>query len=86
MYNLLNSAIFGPLFLILLFALCVVLVVGVKVVFYNLKNHFVKPVVVEQEVVKRKKPRTRNKKPKTPERSIEINPNEIDKIYVKKVS
>ena len=86
MYNLLNSAVFGPLFLILLFALCTILVVGVKVVFYNLKTLFIQPVVVEQEVVKRKKPRPRKPKPKTPERSIEINPNEIDKIYVKKVS
>ncbi|MBR5192567.1 MAG: hypothetical protein IKW33_04070 [Clostridia bacterium] len=86
MLNLLSSAVFGPLFLILLFAFCTILVIGAKVVFLCVKNYFAKPVPKEKPKPKRRKPRTIKPKSTIPNRSIEINPDEIDKIYVKKVS
>ena len=85
MFNLLSSAVFGPLFLVLLFVFCALLVIGAKVVYLAIKKYFEKPVAVSKPPKKRKA-RTIKPKSTSPVRSIEINPDEIDKIYVKKVS
>ncbi len=74
------SYVFGPLILIALYALCFFLVVGIKVCIY-----FIKPTKIEP---KKEPPATKppvKRKPKTV-KSIEIDPDYIDKIYVKKSS
>ena len=70
------SFILGPIILCVVFALCFFLVVGIKTFIYLLKpiNDIVKPA-------KKRVP----KKPK-PVKSIEIDPDFIDRIYVKKSS
>ena len=74
-----------------LFALCFLVVVGFKVVILAIKDRFSKPKPIEQpaEQVKSPEPKKRKRKPKTtskPIRSIEIDPDQIDRIYVKKIS
>lgn len=85
----LNSFLLGLVFSLSLFAFCLILVVGAKTVINALKIRFVKPT--EEPLPTPKKPRKPRKKSvcnKTvvPFRSIEINPEEIDRIYVKKSS
>ena len=72
----------GLLFLMLLFVLSVILVVGVKFTSLWLKKLF--PSSSKQEIVA-PKPVKKRKKAK-PIKSIEIDPDEVDRIYVKKVS
>ncbi len=69
----LNSFLAGLISLIVLFFLCLVLVVGVKSVYLRF---FYKPK--PKPIVKQK--------PKKSIKSVTINPDEIDRIYVKKVS
>ena len=72
------SYILGPVFILLFFFAVIVTVCGIK---YILSFLFPQKKVIEE-----KKPRkVVVKKPKTI-RSIEINPEEIDKIYVRKSS
>lgn len=83
---LLSSALEGLFGTIALFIISCILVVGSKVIFLKLKSILPKkqpplePVTPAKQTVK--KPR---KKPATI-RSIEIDPAEIDRIYVKKIS
>ena len=82
MNNIPVSLFLGPLFLVLFFILCLVLVAGIKLLYYYFKPS---PEKLKPESPKPKKPKTVKEPPK-PIRSIEINPDEIDKIYVKKAS
>ncbi|MBQ3116041.1 MAG: hypothetical protein IJC07_03325 [Clostridia bacterium] len=75
----------GLFYVCLLFSLCVLLVVGVKLIYSHVKSIFAPPSAIpikQPTAVKSTKPK---RKPKT-FRSIEINPEEVDRIYVKKVS
>ena len=85
----LNSFLLGLVFSLSLFAFCLFLVVGAKTVINALKIRFIKPT--EEPLPTPKKPqkprkKTVRKKTVVPFRSIEINPEEIDRIYVKKSS
>ena len=75
------SYVFGPLILIALYCLCFFLVVGIKVCIYFIKPDKIEPKKVESSTVKPPVKR----KPKTV-KCIEIDPDYIDKIYVKKSS
>lgn len=73
----------GLFFTILLFILSFVLVLGIKSGYSALKKFFPeKPQTTPQQQPPNKKP----SKPKPPQvvRTIEIDPNQVDKIYVKK--
>ena len=72
-----ETALFGITFLILFFALSVVLVVGTKYIIF-----FLKAMLSSHEPKKPQKQKRQRKKV----RSIEINPDEVDRIYVKKAS
>lgn len=71
----------GFLYSLLAFIISFILVVGIKAIFIAVKSRFIKKPPVASVTVKRKK-----RKPPTAIRSIEINPEEIDRIYVKKSS
>ena len=67
------------------FLLSLILVVGYKTIeFYIKERFFIKPVEVQQPTASIK--RKRKRKAPTPIRSIEIDPQEIDRIYVKKAN
>ena len=77
------SFIFGPIILCLLYAFCFFLVVGVKVVIYFFKvpkNNVEKPKPTSVS------PRKIPERPRKSVKSIEIDPDFIDRIYVKKSS
>ena len=78
------SVFLGPLFMAAFFVIILVMVAGVKLLLF----YFVKDKNVSEKIIRR--PRKRKPKPITPTdepvRSIEIDPEKIDKIYVKKVS
>lgn len=85
MNNIPSSLFLGPVFLIALFLLCVIAVAGIKILYFYVKRS---PIKLKPEKPKKAKPRI-IAKPFQPEkvvRSIEINPDEVDRIYVKKVS
>lgn len=85
----LNSFLLGLVFSLSLFAFCLILVVGAKTVINAFKIRFVKPTEEPLPTPKKpRKPRKKSVRNKTvvPFRSIEINPEEIDRIYVKKSS
>ena len=78
------SYVAGPFFLIILFALCVFLVVGIKTVVNAVRTQFKKPEPEkEQKPAPPKRGRPRTGKPKKL-RSIEIDPEQVDRIYVRK--
>ena len=83
--NILLVPIFtGFLLIAFLFALSLFIVVGAKYVYYWLCQAFGKQTAVCQK----QPPSTPKAPPKKrkPIRSIEINPDEVDRIYVKKIS
>ena len=99
MNNLLSSLLPGLGLLILLFAACFIAVVGVKTVFFSVKDIVAryksaeKPAEKSAEPIKPTPKQTQTAKRRVykrriprPERSIEINPNEIDRIYVRRSS
>ena len=71
-----------------LFLLCFVSVVGVKTAINALKDLFPKPVApIKPQTNNVKKTVNRTKRrATTPIRSIEIDPEQVDRIYVKKIS
>ena len=75
----LPSFVIAPLLLLCLFFLCFIFVVGSKIIWIHFFAKFFPKKLL------RKKHKKYKRKPKI-ERSIEINPDEIDKIYVKKIS
>lgn len=99
MNNILSSFLPGLGLLILLFATCFIAVVGVKTVFFSVKDIVaryksaetpakksaepIKPTPKQTQTAKR---RVYKRRIPRPERSIEINPNEIDRIYVRRSS
>ncbi len=92
MYNLIMtpaepSAFLGFIFLAMFFALSVILAVGAKVVLAALKKFLneKEPTPAPPPPQPVQKPRRKRASPK-PIRSIEINPEEVDRIYVKKIS
>ena len=74
------SYLLGPLFLICFFLTSLIAVVGIKTILYALRIKFFpkKHVDIPVKQEKTKKPRV--------VKSVEINPDEVDKIYVKRVS
>ena len=74
----LSSFLVGLFFVLLTFLFCAVLVVGIKVFALLFK-----PSKPKLEVKKSENTPPRKRKPI---RSIEINPDQIDRIYVKKIS
>ncbi len=77
--NSITSAFLGFIFTVLLFAICLIFVVGVKCVIMAIKSKAVTndtPAQIEKpQNIKPKKPRLK---------SIKIDPDEIDRIYVRK--
>ena len=81
----------GLLSLFSLFALSVLIVLGAKIIYLHIKQYFPKehaspvaPTIKKQTQTNRKRtPRTIKS---VPVRTIEIDPNEVDRIYVKKSS
>ncbi len=76
------SVFLGPLFLFVLFIVCTVIVAGIKILYLYFKRE---PIKLKPAAKRAKKPAI-TPPPAKPIRSIEINPDEVDKIYVKKVS
>ena len=74
------SVIKGLLSLAVLYAVCLALVIGVKTLKLTLKTTFATP----PEKPPQEKPKTPRKR--KPVKSISIDPAEVDRIYVKKVS
>ncbi len=68
-----------------LFILCFLVVVGAKMVTLSFKEKFIhkSPPQPKATVIKRQK---RTPSPPKPVRSIEIDPEQVDRIYVKKIS
>ena len=75
----LSSFLIGLFFVLLTFLFCAVLVVGIKVFALLFKPS--KEKLEDKKGSEKAPPRKRK-----PIRSIEINPDQIDRIYVKKVS
>lgn len=76
-----KSYIYGPLILLTVFLFILVLSLGVKALYLTAKTYYLqknqpKPKIKRKTVPKPSKPSTI--------RSIEINPEEIDRIYVKR--
>ena len=82
MNNIPVSLFLGPIFLILLFFICLIIVAGIKILYFYFKHT---PVNLKPKLRKPKKV-SAPAEIRKPVRSIEINPDEVDKIYVKKVS
>ena len=86
MNNILSSFITGFLSTAFLFAISVILVLGVKALYLAIKDFFAQKTPPETEIKKPPAPRRKRRKTPAPQRSIEIDPSEIDRIYVKKSS
>ena len=84
MSNAIFSAFIGLIFLCLTFCLCFFTVIGVKYAWICFKSRHDKSRNTEQETEQVKKVKT--KRTYKPIKSIEINPEEVDRIYVKKSS
>lgn len=83
--NYITASVFlGPLFLIAFFLACTVIVAGIKIIYLYFKRT---PVKFSHRIKRTKKSvQAPPPAPAKPIRSIEINPDEVDKIYVKKIS
>lgn len=89
------SYVAGPFFLLILFALCVITVVGAKALYKSVKDKFAKPE--EKPRLAAPAPQKRRRRSSSapafakrvtaakPVRSIEIDPEQVDRIYVKKI-
>ena len=77
------SVFFGLFFLALFFIVCFFLVLGVKFAFNQVLESFFKKQPQKKSVSTPKKVEVKSKTPRTV-RSIEINPEEVDRIYVRK--
>ena len=76
----------GFIYTATLFLLCLVFVVGVKAIIVSVRLKLNKHETPKQASKPIEKPKKQPPKPIKPIRSIEINPEEIDRIYVKKSS
>lgn len=81
------SYVSGPLLLAALFAVCCFVTVGAKTLYAALKKRFYKKAVPppEPKPVEKPKASVREKRSRTV-KSIEINPDDVDRIYVRKTS
>ena len=81
------SFFIGFLFTALLLVISALLVFGAKTLYFSIKARFPEKKEVPSPPVSEKKetPPVKKRAPRTI-RSIEINPDEIDRIYVKKIS
>lgn len=77
------SLFLGPLFLIALFIACTIAVAGIKILYLYFKRE---PIKLKPAKKAKNPAPIPPPAPYKPIRSIEINPDEVDKIYVKKVS
>ena len=85
MENAFTSFLLGLTCTLVLFILCYVVVVGIKYIYLSLGNFYKKPTPKNVNAVhKPNQKRQQPKKSNAPIRSIEIDPEQIDKIYVKK--
>ena len=86
--NTVTSAILGFLFTIALFFICFFSVVGFKAVRIYITNLFNKQqnITPNPKTKTTKKPKQKPTPSSSPVKSIEINPDEIDRIYVRKTS
>ncbi|MBQ6728420.1 MAG: hypothetical protein IJQ87_05700 [Clostridia bacterium] len=75
-----SSLFLGPLCLIGFFLISTVLVAGIKLLYLYFKREPIK------FIPKKRKAPANKPQPVKAVKSIEINPDEVDKIYVKKVS
>jgi hypothetical protein len=82
-YLLCHSAFLGFTVTLALFVLCFVVVIGIKAIIYYVQSLF--PEKREKISAPKRQRKVRAKTVK-PIKSIEINPDEIDRIYVKKIS
>ena len=76
-----SSLFLGPLFLIVFFLISTITVAGIKILYLHLKREPINFIPKKSRKTPAPKPQ-----PVKPVKSIEINPDEVDKIYVKKVS
>ena len=93
MQNVFPSFIIGFLYTLALFILCLISVVGTRSLFFSLNNYLKEKLVkkpppcpepIKKSVRKRKPKQTSNSVNAVT--SIEIDPDKIDRIYVKKIS
>lgn len=79
-----NSSVFIIDFLcaLLLFIISLLLTLGVKLIYIAIKQHFSPPSKKAEPEKNKPTPKPKAKKIPSAVRSIEINPNEIDRIYV----
>lgn len=83
----LSSFFLGLFFVFLTFLLCLILVVGIKFTCVYFKLLFPKKQVDPPKKDKtEEKPENKPQRKRKTIRSIEINPDEVDRIYVKKIS
>lgn len=78
-----KSYIYAPIILLLTFLACIIVVLGAKALISSIKLRFAKPEPPKPKPVTARKRVSKPKQPATI-RSIEINPQEIDRIYVKR--
>lgn len=87
MENAFSSFLLGLICTSALFVICYIVVVGIKYIYLSFFAVYKKPIPkvinsVDKPTPKKQPPKRSN----TPIRSIEIDPEQIDKIYVKKSS
>ncbi len=86
MINLLSSFLVGFLSTAFLFVLSIIIVLGVKYLLIIIKSFTVKDAPMKSENKKPSSYKRKKRKAISPQRSIEIDPSQVDRIYVKKSS
>ena len=86
MINLLSSFLVGFLSTAFLFVLSIIIVLGVKYLLILIKSFTVKDLPKTSENKNPSSYKRKKRKVLTPQRSIEIDPSQVDRIYVKKSS
>ena len=85
--NILLVPFFGGLLLVgFLFVLSFCTVIGIKSLYYKILELFPKKSMIKSTPTPIEQPKKSPNKKRRQIRSIEINPDEIDRIYVKKIS
>ncbi len=88
MFNILSSFFVGFLCTAFLFVLSIILTLGIKSLFLLVKDFLDKRTIKQtrEEIKQPAPPKRKKRKVSNIQRSIEIDPSEIDRIYVKKSS
>ena len=84
--NILSSFLVGFLSTSFLFVLSLIIVLGVKYLRLMIKDFMVKDTPKVQDKAPSPVRKRKRRKPQSDKRSIEIDPSEIDRIFVKKSS